>query len=145
MRAMIATLPGDGVGPEVTAAAVLVLQAVAESNDHDFKFSEALIGGVAIDATGKALPVATRHVVTRADAVLLGAVGGPKWSDPSALVRPEQGLLELRALLNVYANIRPVAVHPALASAAPLKAELLANVDIVFVSSSALKIGRAHV
>ena len=133
MRAMIATLPGDGVGPEVTAAAVRVLQAVAECNDHDFKFSEALIGGVAIDATGQPLPVATRHVVMHADAVLLGAVGGPKWSDPSATVRPEQGLLELRALLNVYANIRPVAVHRALAGAAPLKAELLTNVDIVFV------------
>jgi 3-isopropylmalate dehydrogenase len=133
MRAVIATLPGDGVGPEVTAEAVRVLQAVAERADHEFVFREALIGGIAIDETGDALPVATRQVVTHADAVLLGAVGGPKWSDPAATVRPEQGLLGLRALLGVYANIRPVAVHPALAAAAPLKPELLANVDIVFV------------
>jgi 3-isopropylmalate dehydrogenase len=133
MRAMIATLPGDGVGPEVTAQAVRVLQAVAERGDHEFGFREALIGGIAIDDTGEPLPVATRRIVVDADAVLLGAVGGPKWSDPSATVRPEQGLLGLRALLGVYANIRPVAVHPALAAAAPLKPELLANVDIVFV------------
>lgn len=133
MRAVIATLPGDGIGPEVTAEAVRVLQAVADRGDHDFEFHEALIGGIAIDETGEPLPVATRHVVTHADAALLGAVGGPKWSDPSATVRPEQGLLGLRALLNVYANIRPVAVHPALAASAPLKAELLENVDIVFV------------
>jgi 3-isopropylmalate dehydrogenase len=117
----------------VTAEAVRVLQAVAERADHEFVFREALIGGIAIDETGDALPVATRQVVTHADAVLLGAVGGPKWSDPAATVRPEQGLLRLRALLGVYANIRPVAVHPALAAAAPLKPELLANVDIVFV------------
>ncbi len=133
MRAVIATLPGDGVGPEVTLQAVRVLQAVAERGDHEFVFREALIGGIAIDETGDALPVVTRTAVTHADAVLLGAVGGPKWSDPSATVRPEQGLLGLRALLGVYANIRPVAVHPALAAAAPLKPELLANVDIVFV------------
>jgi 3-isopropylmalate dehydrogenase len=133
MRAVIATLPGDGVGPEVTAEAVRVLQAVASRGDHDFRFHEAHIGGIAIDETGEPLPVATRHVVTHADAVLLGAVGGPQWSDPSATARPEQGLLGLRSLLGVYANIRPVAVHPALAAAAPLKAELLANVDMVFV------------
>ncbi|MBC7844524.1 MAG: 3-isopropylmalate dehydrogenase [Gemmatimonadaceae bacterium] len=133
MRALIAVLPGDGVGPEVTKEAQRVLQAVAERGDHDFTFREALIGGIAIDETGEPLPVATREAVTHADAVLLGAVGGPKWSDPSASVRPEQGLLGLRALLGVYANIRPVAVHPALAAAAPLKPELLENVDIVFV------------
>ncbi len=133
MRAVIATLPGDGVGSEVTAEAVRVLQAVAARGDHEFTFRESLIGGIAIDETGEPLPVATRHAVSSADAVLLGAVGGPKWSDPSATVRPEQGLLGLRALLGVYANIRPVTVHPALAAAAPLKPELLANVDIVFV------------
>ncbi|MES3032564.1 MAG: 3-isopropylmalate dehydrogenase [Gemmatimonadota bacterium] len=133
MRAVIATLPGDGVGIDVTAQAVRVLQAVAERGDHEFTFRESLIGGIAIDETGEPLPVATRHAVSAADAVLLGAVGGPKWSDPAATVRPEQGLLGLRALLGVYANIRPVAVHPALAAAAPLKPELLANVDIVFV------------
>jgi 3-isopropylmalate dehydrogenase len=131
--ALIAVLPGDGVGTEVTAQAVRVLQVIAERGDHAFTFTEGLIGGIAIDETGEPLPFATRELVTSADAVLLGAVGGPKWSDPSARVRPEQGLLGLRALLGVYANLRPVAVHPALASAAPLKSELLANVDILFV------------
>lgn len=133
MRAMIAVLSGDGVGPEVAAQAVRVLQAVAKRGDHEFTFTEARIGGIAIDETGDPLPAATRTIVSAADAVLLGAVGGPKWSDPSATVRPEQGLLGLRALLGVYANIRPVAVHPALVSSAPLKPELLAGVDILFV------------
>ena len=133
MRALIAVLPGDGVGIEVTAQARRILQDVADRGGHDFVFRDALIGGIAIDETGEPLPYSTRDLVTRADAVLLGAVGGPKWSDPSAVVRPEQGLLGLRALLGVYANLRPVAVHPSLAGAAPLKPELLANVDIVFV------------
>ncbi|MDZ7630108.1 MAG: 3-isopropylmalate dehydrogenase [Gemmatimonadaceae bacterium] len=133
MRAVIAVLSGDGVGPEVTAEAVRVLRAVAEHGDHDFVFTEGLIGGIAIDETGEPLPVATRTLVRNADAVFLGAVGGPKWSDPAATVRPEQGLLGLRALLGVYANIRPVAVHPALAAAAPLKPELLQGVDILFL------------
>ena len=133
MRALIAVLPGDGVGPEVTAQAVRVLQAVADRGDHEFHFHEGLIGGIAIDEATDPLPAKTRALVTSADAVLLGAVGGPRWSDPSAMMRPEQGLLGLRALLKVYANLRPVVVHPALASAAPLKPELLENVDILFV------------
>ena len=133
MRALIAVLPGDGVGTEVTAQAVRVLRAVAERGDHEFTFREAHIGGIAIDETGEPLPFATREVVQSADAVLLGAVGGPMWSDPLAKVRPEQGLLGLRALLGVYANLRPVAVHAALADAAPLKPQLLENVDILFV------------
>ncbi len=133
MHALIAVLPGDGVGAEVTAQAVRVLQHVGERGDHAFEFREALIGGIAIDETGEPLPVVTRNLVKLADAVLLGAVGGPKWSNPAATVRPEQGLLGLRALLGVYANLRPVAVHPALAASAPLKPELLRDVDIVFV------------
>ena len=133
MRALIAVLSGDGVGTEVTVQAQRVLQTVADRGEHEFTFRHALIGGIAIDETGEPLPFATREVVTTADAVLLGAVGGPKWSDPSARVRPEQGLLGLRALLGVYANLRPVAVHPALAAAAPLKPELLKDVDILFV------------
>lgn len=133
MRALIAVLPGDGVGTEVTAEAVRVLRCIAARGGHAFTFIEAQIGGIAIDETGEPLPVATREIVMHADAVLLGAVGGPKWSDPSATVRPEQGLLGLRALLGVYANIRPVTVHPALAAAAPLKPELLAGVDILFL------------
>jgi 3-isopropylmalate dehydrogenase len=133
MRAQIVTLPGDGVGPEVTAAAVAVLDAVAAHFDHHFHFEEQLIGGCAIDATGEPLPKASLEACKAADAVLLGAVGGPKWSDPNAPVRPEQGLLALRAALGVYANLRPLQVHPALASLSPLKNEKLKNVDVLFV------------
>ncbi len=133
MRAHIVTLPGDGVGPEVTAAAVAVLDAVAAHFDHSFHFEEHLIGGCAIDATGEPLPAASLGACKAADAVLLGAVGGPKWSDPNAPVRPEQGLLALRAALGVYANLRPLQVHPALASLSPLKNEKLKNVDVLFV------------
>jgi len=133
MKARIVTLPGDGVGPEVTAAAVAVLQAVARQYGHEFTFDEQLIGGCAIDATGQPLPAATLDACKQADAVLLGAVGGPKWSDPSAPVRPEQGLLGLRAALGVYANLRPLQVHPALASLSPLKNERLKGVDVLFV------------
>ncbi len=133
MKAHIVTLPGDGVGPEVTAAAVAVLKAVAGHGGHEFSFEEQLIGGCAIDATGEPLPAATLDACRRADAVLLGAVGGPKWSDPNAKVRPEQGLLGLRAALGVYANLRPLAVHPALAKLSPLKDEKLKDVDVLFV------------
>ncbi|MGN6327783.1 MAG: 3-isopropylmalate dehydrogenase [Rhodanobacter sp.] len=133
MKARIVTLPGDGVGPEVTAAAVAVLQAVAGHYGHEFSFDEQLIGGCAIDATGEPLPAATLAACKQADAVLLGAVGGPKWSDPNAPVRPEQGLLGLRAALGVYANLRPLQVHPALAELSPLKNERLKGVDVLFV------------
>ncbi len=133
MKATLVTLPGDGVGPEVTAAAVAVLSAVAEQYGHDFSFEEHLMGGCAIDATGEPLPAATLAACRRADAVLLGAVGGPKWSDPNAKVRPEQGLLGLRSALGVYANLRPLNVHPALAALSPLKAERLDGVDVLFV------------
>ena len=133
MRAHIVTLPGDGVGPEVTAAAVAVLDAVAAHYDHHFHFEEHQIGGCAIDATGEPLPQASLEACKAADAVLLGAVGGPKWSDPNAPVRPEQGLLALRAALGVYANLRPLQVHPALAALSPLKNEKLKNVDVLFV------------
>ncbi|WP_329742151.1 3-isopropylmalate dehydrogenase [Dyella sp. A6] len=133
MKARIVTLPGDGVGPEVTAAAVAVLQAIARRHGHDFAFDEHLIGGAAIDATGEPLPADSLAACQAADAVLLGAVGGPKWSDPNAPVRPEQGLLALRAALGVYANLRPLQVHPALAALSPLKTERLDNVDVLFV------------
>jgi 3-isopropylmalate dehydrogenase len=133
MKARIVTLPGDGVGPEVTAAAVAVLKAVAARYEHVLAFDEQLIGGAAIDATGEPLPAASLAACKQADAVLLGAVGGPKWSDPNAPVRPEQGLLALRAALGVYANLRPLQVHPALADLSPLKNEKLENVDVLFV------------
>ncbi len=133
MRAHIAVLPGDGIGPEVTAAAVAVLRDVAAHAGHVIDFSEHRIGGIAIDETGEPLPQATIDACLGSDAVLLGAVGGPKWSDPQAKVRPEQGLLALREKLGVYANLRPLRVHPRLAAHSPLKAENLAGVDLLFI------------
>ena len=133
MRAHIAVLPGDGIGPEVTTAAVAVLRDVAGHAGHVIEFSEHAIGGSAIDETGEPLPQATIDACLGSDAVLLGAVGGPKWSDPQATVRPEQGLLGLRAALGVYANLRPVKPHPVGAKHSPIKAKLLRDVDILFV------------
>jgi 3-isopropylmalate dehydrogenase len=133
MEAKIVTLPGDGIGQEVVAEGVKVLQAVAERHDHRFTFEEALIGGCAMDATGSPLPEATLATCRGADAVLLGAVGGPRWSDPAAPVRPEQGLLGLRRGLGLYANLRPVRVAPTLLDASPLRPERLAGVDLMVV------------
>ena len=133
MEALITLLPGDGIGGEVTAAARRALDAVAARWGHEFRFDEQLIGGAAIDATGEPLPDATVESCRAAQAVFLGAVGGPKWADPNAAVRPEQGLLGIRAALGVYANLRPVRVMPELVGASPLKAEKLAGVDLVVV------------
>ncbi|MEA3173610.1 MAG: 3-isopropylmalate dehydrogenase [Gammaproteobacteria bacterium] len=133
MKALIAVLAGDGIGAEVTAEAVRALQAVAAKFGHQFEFESALIGGAAIDAVGVPLPPATLALTTRADAILLGAVGGPKWSDPNAKVRPEQGLLQLRQALGLFANLRPVVPHPATLDASPIKSELLQGVDIMVV------------
>ena len=133
MRSLITLLPGDGIGPEVTAAARHVLEAIARRFAHRFEFREAAIGGCAIEATGTPLPAETLASCRAADGVLLGAVGGPQWSDPSAPVRPEQGLLELRRGMGVFANLRPVMTHPALYEASPLKERLLDGVDILFV------------
>lgn len=133
MEANIVLLPGDGIGPEVVDAAVRVLDAVARRGGHTFRFSQHLIGGCAIDACGTALTEETLKACQQADAVLLGAVGGPKWDDPTAPVRPEQGLLALRKGLGVFANLRPVKVHPRLVSASPLRPEKLAGVDLVVV------------
>jgi 3-isopropylmalate dehydrogenase len=132
-RFNIVVLGGDGIGPEVCAAARSVLEAVAAGDDLTLTFEDHLLGGCAIDAHGTALPDATLEACKRADAVLLGAVGGPKWDDPTAKVRPEQGLLGLRRALGLYANLRPVRPHPALADVSPLKAERLAGVDIIVV------------
>src|SRR5471030_351804 len=133
MQAAIAVLAGDGIGAEVTAEAVRALQKVASRFDHRFEFEAALIGGAAIDATGSPLPPATLALAIRADAILLGAVGGPKWSDPHAAIRPEQGLLQLRKALGLFANLRPVVPHPAVLDASPIKSELLRGVDIMVV------------
>ena len=133
VSATIAVLAGDGIGGEVTAEAVRALERVAQKFGHSFQFEPALLGGVAIDATGEALPPGTLALCQRADAILLGAVGGPKWSAPNAPVRPEQGLLGLRKALGLFANLRPVVPHPAVLDASPIKAELLRGVDIMVV------------
>src|SRR5260221_4017709 len=130
---MIAVVAGDGIGGEVTAEGVRALAAVAKKFGHSLKFEHALLGGAAIDAIGEAMPAATLALCQRADAVLLGAVGGPKWSAPDAKVRPEQGLLALRKALGLFANLRPVVPHPAVLDASPIKAELLQGVDIMVV------------
>ncbi len=133
MHADIVILPGDGIGPEITTGAVAVLSTVAERFGHGFAFAEHDIGGIAIDRHGVPLPESTLAAAKAADAVLLGAVGGPKWSDPNAKVRPEQGLLAIRKALGLYANLRPVKPHPAAFGASPLKPELLQGVDIMVV------------
>ena len=133
MEALITILPGDGIGPEVANAGQRVLGRIAERHGHRFAFNEQLIGGAAIDATGDPLPDDTVASCRESDAVLLGAVGGPKWSDPNAAVRPEQGLLQLRAVLEVFANLRPVTVFAELSAASPLRADLLEGVDLIVV------------
>ncbi len=126
-------MSGDGIGPEVTLGARSVLEAVASKYDHNFSFSDQLIGGAAIDAIGSPLPPDTVASCRESHAVLLGAVGGPQWSDPNAAVRPEQGLLALRAELEVFANLRPIQILPELAGASPIKQDRLNNVDMIVV------------
>ncbi len=126
-------LPGDGIGPEVAQAGIRVIKRVGESFGHRFSFSEQLIGGAAIDAAGVPFPDDTRASCVESDAILLGAVGGPKWSEPNANIRPEQGLLALRAELAVFANLRPVIVYSELADASPIKRDRLENVDLMVV------------
>jgi 3-isopropylmalate dehydrogenase len=133
MKANIVLLPGDGIGPEVVAEAVRVLEAIASKYNHSFIFTERLMGGCSIDKYGSSLTDETLADCKAAGAVLLGAVGGPKWDDPSAKDRPERGLLALRKGLGVFANLRPVKVHPALVDSSPLKPEKLQGVDILIV------------
>jgi 3-isopropylmalate dehydrogenase len=133
MKANITLLPGDGIGPEVVAEAVRVLDFVAGKYKHTFEYKERLMGGCSIDKYGSSLTDETLADCKSADAVLLGAVGGPKWDDPSAKDRPERGLLALRKGLGVFANLRPVKVHPALMEWSPLKPEKLEGVDILVV------------
>ncbi len=130
----ICLLPGDGIGPEITAEAVKVLDVLGERFGASFVYEEALLGGAAIDATGSALPDATLEVAHRADAVLLAAIGGPKWdtTDPEK-PRPEQGLLGIRKALGLYANLRPVKIFDALRGASTLKPEFLEGVDMLIV------------
>ena len=129
----VVLLPGDGIGPEVIEAAWTVLREVARRDGRVIDATTELVGGLAIDRTGEPLPQRTLDACLKADAVLLGAVGGPRWDDPRARVRPEGGLLALRKAMGVYANLRPLKLFPALVSASPLKAERLEGVDIMFV------------
>jgi len=133
MNAHIAVIAGDGIGPEVTAEAVRVLHALGARYDHTFTLSQVPFGGAAIDRYGDPLPPDTLAACRDCDAVLLGAIGGPKWSSPQAKVRPESGLLRLRRELGVYANLRPVCVHPALRGVSTLKPEVIEGVDLLFV------------
>ncbi len=134
MQANIVLLPGDGIGPEIVAQAVRVLEAVAARHGHGLTLSTHLIGGAAIDAHGVPLPQDTLDACRAADAVLLGAVGGPKWDAVAPALRPEKGLLALRKGMNVFANLRPCTIHPALAAACPLHPDILREpIDILMV------------
>ena len=133
MKARIAVLPGDGIGPEVIAEGLRCLHAVAERFGHEFETRTLPFGGAAIDSHADPLPDPTLRGCLAADAVLLGAIGGPKWAAPDAPLRPESGLLRLRKELGTFANLRPVQVHAALADASTLKAEVVSGVDLVFV------------
>ncbi len=133
MQFNLVVLPGDGVGAEVTNEAIKVLLAVGRRFDHNFNLCYGLVGGVAIDATGTALPQDTLEMCQSSDAVLLGAVGGPKWDDPKAKVRPEDGLLTLRKELGLFANLRPVKVFPTLVDSTNLKPQVIEGVDFIFV------------
>ena len=133
MHAKIVLLPGDGIGPEVVGAAAEVLEAVGTIFGHSFATEEYPVGGCAIDLYGTALPAETLAACQQADAILLGAVGGPKWDDPTAAVRPEQGLLGLRKALSLFANLRPVQPYPALMGMSPLRPERLQDVNLLVV------------
>jgi len=133
MQARIAVLPGDGIGPEVAAEAAKVLKRVADVYGHSFTFEEGLIGGVAIDRTGNPLPDESLTLCQASDAVLLAAVGDPKYDDPTLKVHPEQGLLGLRKALGVFANLRPVKLYKELLHASTIKPEVIAEVDLMVV------------
>lgn len=129
----IAVLPGDGIGPEVTEQAVRTLDAALTRFGHAFTFAHGAIGGAALDAAGTPLPTATVELCERSDAVLLGAVGGPRWDSAEPAMRPERGLLELRGRLGAFANIRPVRTHPSCLDRGPLRPEVVRGVDLVVV------------
>jgi len=133
VKAHIAVLPGDGIGPEVTAQAVRCLESIAARYGHDFHLAEAPVGAAAMDLTGEPLPAATLSLAKEADAVLFGAIGDPRYSDPSLKVRPEQSILGLRRELGLFANLRPAVTYPSVYHASPLKPELLEGVDILVV------------
>ena len=134
MKKSIALLPGDGIGPEITAQAVAVLESVAKKYSHEFLFTQALVGACAIDACGDPYPDATHEICRKSDAVLFGAIGDPKYdNDPTAKVRPEQGLLKMRKSLGLFANLRPIAPFASLRESSPLKNERIEGVDLIIV------------
>ena len=133
MNFSIAVLPGDGVGLEVVAEGTKVLEAVGDGFGHTFQLSYGALGGNAIDEYGNPLPEETLAICRKSDAVLLGAVGGPKWEDPQAKVRPEDGLLTIRRELRLFANLRPVRIFPSLINSSPVKASVLEGVDMIIV------------
>lgn len=133
MRANLVLLPGDGIGPEIVDQAERVLIAVAAKFGHQFEMERFRIGGIAIDETGEPLPPETLAACRASDAVLLGAVGGPKWDDPSAKTRPEKGLLQIRRELGLFANLRPIQTFSELVDASPLRREIVEGTDILFV------------
>ena len=134
-RFRVAAFGGDGIGPEVVAEAVKVLRVIEKTSPRDmsFELSEDLVGGAAIDAFGVALRKETVALAKRSDAVLFGAVGGPKWDDPKAAVRPEQAILGLRSALGTFANLRPARMQPALVHLSPLKPEIVQGADVLFI------------
>ena len=125
MKSVITILAGDGIGPEVTNEAVKILKVIEKEFGHSFSLNNALFGGIAIDETGSPYPQETQDLCNQADAVLLGAVGGPKWSDPRAKTRPEKGLLDMRSDLGVYANLRHIRTYPQLIDSSPIKNDYL--------------------
>ncbi len=132
MELNIAVLAGDGIGPEVTKEGVKVLEAIAKKYSHKFNFNEGLIGAVAIDRTGDPFPSQTEHLCNTSDAIFFGAIGDPKYdNDPTAKVRPEQGLLRMRKALGLFANIRPVQAYESLIEKSPLKRERIQGADLV--------------
>jgi 3-isopropylmalate dehydrogenase len=133
MKAHIAVLAGDGIGPEVVVEAQQCLEAIARRYGHEFRFEAAPVGAIAIDTTGSPLPDATLALARASDAILFGAIGTPKYADPTLKVRPEQGILKLRTELGLYANLRPVTCFESVIDASPLKPELLAGVDIMVI------------
>ena len=133
MNYNIAVLPGDGIGPEVIAEAVKVMDAVGRRFGHTFNTESGRVGGNAIDDFGTPLPDETVELCQRSDAILFGAVGGPKWDDPEAPTRPEDGILAIRKSLGLFANLRPVKVYPALVNSSPVKPSLLDGVDMIIL------------
>jgi 3-isopropylmalate dehydrogenase len=133
LKASFVILPGDGIGPEITQQAQRVLEKVADLFGHEFSFESHLIGGIAIDETGDPLPDRTIEACRASQAILLGAVGGPKWDDPTAKTRPEVGLLKIRKELGLFANLRPIKLYDQLVDASPLRREIIEGTDILFL------------